>query len=524
MQVKVFEATDMASGLRKIRRELGPDALILSTRTIKGGRLGVLGKECLEITAAIDNQWPEHTHHTPSSSGPQQTTGNSGTRAYQNAQALAAASTRSSPSQNGEQSEGGHAGRKKPDAPHQSAAALQTALNAYEAGGSAAGHNPELRQEFDELKSMVKNLAGELSRMGTKDEVQAQAPAMDGFASLEKKLRATRSVDCDHRIEDLLASHGINQETAQIIADFARESLAPDALSDTSRLYGFLQENIGDIITTTALKLHSSAQQKRMAFIGPTGVGKTTTLAKIAARYLAAHSSSIALITIDTYRIAAVEQLKVYGEIMHLPVEVVINQHQLIDALDKHADKELILIDTAGRSPRDTLSIEEIQSFFTPELHIENHLVLSATTRDSELLATLKKFSRFNIASTIFTKIDECSHLGVLLNTQIHNSSSISCLTNGQRVPEDILEADQQQLAQLIVPAPAAPDQEAAPSSATTAATTAVTTAAATTARPADSAQDSTAQNTAQNTAPNPADSASSSATQPGNTTGNVQE
>jgi flagellar biosynthesis protein FlhF len=477
MQVKVFEATDMASGLRKIRRELGPDALILSTRTIKSGRLGVLGKECLEITAAIDNQWPEHKSNAPNSSGPQKNTGNTQTRAYENAQALAATFQRSSQTNTSDVDDNGFDEKNTPDTPGHPGAAPHDSSYEYAKRSSVADHNPELRQEFDELKNMVRNLAGELSRMGAKDEVQPQAPAMDAFSSLEKKLRATQSHNNDNRIEELLEAHGINAKTARIIASFAEESLSEEQRSDTATLYSFLQETIADILTTTTPELYTQAQQKRMALIGPTGVGKTTTLAKIAAGYLATRSSSIALITIDTYRIAAVEQLKVYGEIMHLPVEVVINQHQLAEALERHGDKELILIDTAGRSPLDTLSIEEIQSFFTPELHIENHLVLSATTRDSELLATLKKFSGFTIHSTIFTKIDECSHLGVLLNTQIQNSSPISFITNGQRVPEDIVETNKQQLAKLIVPAPATAAQAAAPTTSTD------------TARPADTAQ-----------------------------------
>ena len=139
---------------------------------------------------------------------------------------------------------------------------------------------------------------------------------------------------------------------------------------------------------------------------------------------------------------------------MHLPVEVVLTPQQLHDSLEKHHDKDLILIDTAGRSPLDSFSIEELESFFTPELNIENHLVLSATTRDRELLETLKKFSKLPLKSTIFTKVDECVDLGVILNVQARNSSPLSFITNGQRVPEDIIEADNNHLAQLIIPTP----------------------------------------------------------------------
>jgi len=426
MQVKIFEAEDMASGLRQIRRELGPDALILSTRTIKNGALGVLGKKTLEITAAIDNHWEEKpaaktlktdqtlAHNVYSAAQTENTQKDSSERLIEEAEKLQNAIDSSAP-----------------------------------VSPCHTEDDPALRQEFDELKDMVKNLAGELTRINSEKDKHQPAASHNPLVSLEQKLRSTKK---NNIVEEILLAGGVNQETANIIATFAQEHLAAAEMEDTERLYSFIHETIIDILNVTLPDFNTEKKRRRMAFIGPTGVGKTTTLAKIAANYLATQSKSIALITIDTYRIAAVEQLKVYGEIMHLPVEVVLNPQQLRDALEKHSDKELILIDTAGRSPLDALSIEEIRSFFTEDLDIENHLVLSATTRDSELLETLKTFSLFSPQSTIFTKIDECSNLGVLLNTQIHNNSPLSYITNGQRVPEDILEADKRYVAQLIIP------------------------------------------------------------------------
>ena len=137
---------------------------------------------------------------------------------------------------------------------------------------------------------------------------------------------------------------------------------------------------------------------------------------------------------------------------MQLPVEVVLTPNDLSTALMKHQDKELILIDTAGRSPKDNFCIEELSSFFLPEYNIEKHLVLSSTTRETELVSTLQQFDTLGIDQTIFTKIDECDHLGVLLNIQIQNPSPISFVTNGQRVPEDIIQASQQTLSELIIP------------------------------------------------------------------------
>jgi flagellar biosynthesis protein FlhF len=254
----------------------------------------------------------------------------------------------------------------------------------------------------------------------------------------------------DH-ILSLLINRGINVESSRTIASFLRESLTELELSSEDLVKKTIIKTIQDLIEVSPPDFKSINNQHIMAFVGPTGVGKTTTLAKIAASYLAGFSRSVALITIDTYRIAAVEQLKVYGEIMHLPVDVVITPDQLRQAIEKHGDKELILIDTAGRSPRDEFCIEELSSFLHPELNIEKHLVLSATTRERELLETIRRFDPLGISNTIFTKIDECTNLGILLNIQIQNSNPLSYVTNGQRVPEDLLEISQEKIAELIM-------------------------------------------------------------------------
>lgn len=420
MQVKVFEAEDMASGLRQIRRELGPDALILSTRTIKAGKLGLLGKQALEITAAIDQPWQDDKSQLPATSRAQ------ASRIYTNNTTAAAANK-----------------KEHPTPPLEKLANPQnTAVQ------QSAADNPALRQEFDELKDMVKTLAGQISQIGLEKSphsVSAPSPA----SNLEQKLRSSIG---SNPIDEILLTRGISPETARIIANFTGEHLDAKDLGDHEKIYSFLHETLSDILTVNSPDFKVQGPQRKMALIGPTGVGKTTTLAKIAAKYLSERSNSVAFITIDTYRIAAVEQLKVYGEIMHLPVEVVITPQQLKDALDKHKDKELILIDTAGRSPLDSLAIEEINNFFAPELEIENYLVLSATTRDNELMEIFEQFREISIHSTIFTKIDECTTLGVVLNMQVQNGKPLAYLTNGQRVPEDIVPADKKQLAQLIIP------------------------------------------------------------------------
>jgi len=139
---------------------------------------------------------------------------------------------------------------------------------------------------------------------------------------------------------------------------------------------------------------------------------------------------------------------------MNLPVEVVISPEQLEQALLRHGDKDLILIDTAGRSPRDTLSIDELAGFFRADLAIDKHLVLSATTRRTELFEAIRRFGHLGIDNTIITKTDECATLGVMLDIQMIDRDTtipFSFITNGQRVPEDLLIATREIVTQLIL-------------------------------------------------------------------------
>jgi flagellar biosynthesis protein FlhF len=440
MQVKVFESTDMASGLKLIRKELGPDALILSTRTIRSGKLGILGKQVLEITAAIDTDWPKQSEKNKQSQSASQPP----------FEHLAYTSN----------------GGQTPPTPPSEDREAETVQPFFKIGArpekssQRVEHqplpiqdNPQIRQEFDDLKGMVKTLAGEIARLGRRSEAdngQTRNSGPAGNTLLHQRLNSSGHT----QVLDLLLSHGINMETARTIAGFAKDSLSEADLSDERRLYGFLQSTISDILEVHKSDFERTDQQHRIALVGPTGVGKTTTLAKIAAYYLSNCSPSIALITIDTYRIAAVEQLKVYGEIMHLPVDVVLTPLQLEEAIARHRDKDLILIDTAGRSPLDTLSIDELATFLRPELAVTKHLVLSATNREQELTETITRFAPLGIDCTIFTKVDECINLGIILNTQIHNGSPISYITNGQRVPEDLFQADNRKIAELIMPNP----------------------------------------------------------------------
>jgi flagellar biosynthesis protein FlhF len=426
MQVRVFEATDMATGLKMVKKELGPDALILSTRTVRAGKLGLLGKPMLEITAAIDAQYSDK--------------GQSRQTTIQDVGNGAGGTGRTLRSVVGDTGEDLFAGSSTTPSYGRSGKPL------------AAPLEPDLQSEVNELKDLVKNLAGRLSEMAENSATTQNVPAPRQLTvrSGEGSRLHNGAIHGD-RILSMLVEKGINVETARTIAGFLRESLTDRELSSEEVIAQAIKDTIRDLIQVDPPFAEKITDRKCIALIGPTGVGKTTTLAKIAASFLATASNSVALITIDTYRIAAVEQLKVYGEIMDLPVDVVITPEQLQLALQRHRDKALILIDTAGRSPRDRFCIEELQAFFPPELPIDKHLVLSATTREHELLETIERFQELGISHTIFTKLDECANLGILLNVQIQNPNPLSYLANGQRVPEDLLTAHPKLTAELIM-------------------------------------------------------------------------
>ena len=405
----------MASGLKKVKDDLGPDALILSTRTIKNGKLGLLGRPILEITAAIDRSAPlSPAFSLGPSAGFNQVVDDSLDHLLH---------------------QGDPAPKKTSD--HSSS------FNSVSADTSS---DLTIRNEVNKLKDLVKGLAGEVSQLHKNNTADTA-----GQSSVVQNGRNGHSSVHDDHILSMLLNRGINVETSKTITDFLRESLSGEEIDSPNIVSSTIIEIIQNLLEISPPLFSSKKDQHRIALVGPTGVGKTTTLAKIAASYLTSHSNSVALITVDTYRIAAVEQLKVYGEIMHIPVDVVISPDQLRHAIDSHRNKDLILIDTAGRSPKDDFCIEELSTFLSPELDIDKHLVLSATSREKELLNTIDRFNSLGLTNTIFTKVDECVDLGIMLNIQIKNRNPLSYITNGQRVPEDLIELSKKTVAELIM-------------------------------------------------------------------------
>ncbi|MCF8067774.1 MAG: flagellar biosynthesis protein FlhF [Desulfobacterales bacterium] len=187
------------------------------------------------------------------------------------------------------------------------------------------------------------------------------------------------------------------------------------------------------------------------AFVGPTGVGKTTTIAKLAAELSLKQKKKVGIISIDSYRIGAVEQLKTYASIMGLPCLPAFSKQDLEIALEKMQNREIILIDTAGHSHLDMARMNELDQLMAGKPEISTHLVLSATTKRQDMKDAAENFSILNPESYVFTKVDETQQCGVILDQIAERDLPVSFITNGQSVPEDIMPATQKEIMKLVM-------------------------------------------------------------------------
>ena len=285
-----------------------------------------------------------------------------------------------------------------------------------------------------ESQDKIKKLENEIAQMKA---LLAQVMGKDnnhGSISLHEALRR-QEVN-----EDILNSMAATAEAGETLADSqSREA--------KSTLMKFLGENM---VFSEGIKLNRHGV-RIAALLGTTGVGKTTTLAKIAAKFVLEQGITAALITADTYRISAVEQLRTYSDILGLPLEIVYSPAELSKAINKHRNKDLILIDTAGRSQHNEYQMKELQEFLRANQRIEKHIVLSATTKISDAKDIIEKFSVCEPDKIIFTKTDETARLGLIVNLLFKNKLSLSYLTNGQSVPDDITAANTEVLTDLLL-------------------------------------------------------------------------
>ena len=456
--------------MEQIKDELGSDAVLLHTKKYReGGMLG--GAEMIEVTAAVDetqSRVPRSAAaYTPPPAPILPTNAAERYRmneeafaggtvgvapaavpqgydtyapAYQSRESMYAADGYGTAAAMNLQSPAAAAPVQQ-TAPLQPQSVEQSAPPSYTQHVSSPATQPEPiaephaeHEEDDASAARIRLLEDELAQMKTMLAAMMAASQPKEIVSIRDALKRQ---DVRKELREELA--------AKVpVADINLDSLSPRA---KEVLAGYLSQVMK---FTDGLRLGAHGSRV-VAFIGTTGVGKTTTLAKVAAHFVLEQNLKGALITADTYRISAVEQLKKYAEILGLPVEVVYSAADLKKAIARHRSKDFILVDTAGRSQYNDFQMDELKQLLAAHPRMEKHLVVSATTKEQDAAEIMARFSACKPDRIIFTKTDETRSVGVVLNLLAGKELPLSFLSNGQSVPDDIIPATAQRLAELLL-------------------------------------------------------------------------
>ena len=298
--------------------------------------------------------------------------------------------------------------------------------------GAPSAASPLHAQVGDRLGRLHAAVEG-LSRTGRVDHLLPDLP--DGLAPTYARLLEAE------------VPEGLARRLVRHVADL----LGPGEASRPDRVREALGEAVESCVPVAPPIVAVPGARRVVALVGPTGVGKTTTVAKLAANFKLAHGYRPGLVTVDTYRIAAVEQLRTYAEIIDLPLAVANAPGEMARAIDELGDVDIVLIDTAGRSPRDEVKIRELADFLAAARPDETHLVLSAVAGERSLRAAVERFAVVHADRLILTKLDEADGLGGVLAVLGQADRPVSYLTTGQAVPDDIEPADRARLARLIL-------------------------------------------------------------------------
>ncbi|MGE0606757.1 MAG: flagellar biosynthesis protein FlhF [Pirellulales bacterium] len=422
MEVKTYTARNIQEALLQIRGDLGPQAAILHTRELRSGALWNLlpGMRRIEVTAALDVPVPSRLPPRAVLTSPE----------LESPPVPRPVRTTELP----------HVRIADTEMPAMSKTAepprdvLAFSPSDRDAGGleldtaSREMFHHEVAGQLSALQMMVE----ELYRRAQEPEERSEIP--------ESVFQAyTRLLDVE-----------VDEELARELVEDLHRQTSPDEQSDPMLLVARLKRLLAtDMLIGGGIRL-KPGECRIVALVGPTGVGKTTTLAKLAAHYRLREKRQVGLITVDTYRIAAVEQLRTYAEIIDLPMEVVSTTRDMRAAVERMAHLDLILIDTAGRSPSDELKIQELKSFLVEAGTHEVHLVLSSVASASTLERAAKQFAPCGVNGLTLTKLDEAGGLGNILPLLRGSRFPLRYLTDGQNVPDDIEAADATQLVNRI--------------------------------------------------------------------------
>lgn len=439
--LKTYRAGTMAEALSQVKRDLGRDAVILHTRTFRvGGWLGVGGRPMVEITASTGlNVAPPRERRAIAALDPPRVARDVAQASRTDAPGTPA---RSAPT-GWDSGDARAAGASEPSA--RTSSTLLDPEPEDRSRAEPAGLRDALEEEVASIKRMVAQVLQCSRRTALRADGGEGAPAMPAASMPDALFRQYLRM-----LEGEVAA-----EIADAVVGEVRDELSPAELADESIVRATAARRLASIIPadadTPAPRAPADNRPLTIALVGPTGVGKTTTTAKLAAAYKLRHGRKVALITSDTYRIAAVDQLRTYAEIIGLPLRVVLTPTDMASACAALGDQDVILIDTAGRSPGDAERIEELRRFVEAARPHQTHLVLASTAGEAALLRAAERFAPARPDRVIFTKLDEVVNYGVLFNVARRVALRLSYVTTGQEVPDQIEQGRSERLARLVL-------------------------------------------------------------------------
>ncbi|KOP67652.1 flagellar GTP-binding protein [Bacillus sp. FJAT-18019] len=473
MRVKRYIVDTMPEAMQHIRTDLGTDAVILSTKETKvGGFLGMFTQKKIEVIAAVEqaekakgssSARPNIIPSVPSGAVP---------KAYQRTaeQAKPAAPSSKPQISNTDNISGA---KQEEDynrfatilsqvaASEQMAREQQADNQALQTAATTALERstdlPESAASHASIQSSGERqgepLTSRLGISGSEQKVLEELKEMkEWIARLSRQnLQAKPLPEPLQHIRDKLLNQDLSAKLTEEWVTTAEEAWTSSQMQMSEaellnviyqQAEKFLADRTGDGVQP----------ETRIVYVaGPTGVGKTTTIAKIAAEQLFRNQRKVGFITSDTYRISAVEQLRTYASILNVPMEVVQSPGDMQRALQKLQECDLILMDTAGRNYRNELLVSELQSLFSHSDQSETYLVLSLTSKSSDMIEIADHFNKYALDKVIFTKMDETGSYGSLFNLLDAHNLRLSYMTNGQNVPDDLLLADSEQLSRLLL-------------------------------------------------------------------------
>lgn len=397
MKIKKFTADSMKEALLLVKSELGDDAMILKTRKIPGSILPGKRGEQIEVTAAIDEDKSVAPGNMPNISVPKSL--NTGYTSRLRHVDSAGEDVSKTP-----------VVEKRVAPPLKQSVQEPSQAESRIPSRSGPDSSVQIMKIHDELSEMKKLLASVLAT----GETNASGGFAGPWAILYRRL-----VDSE-----------IREEFAKDLLNKLKEG-SPNPGKEINRTFI-------DTLASSFPTVHEDLQERVHCFVGPTGAGKTTTIAKLAAYFSLEKKKKVSLITADTYRIAAVEQLRTYAEIVGIDLQVVFRPDEVMETIQACADSDIILVDTAGRSQMNREHLEELSAFLAELKPDAKHLVLSAGTKESDLRDIVQRYKRFGINRLIFTKLDETISLGNVYNTVNESMLPVSYFTFGQNVPDDI--------------------------------------------------------------------------------------